>query len=181
MDGGRVRPACAGPGCGFVYYGDHSIGAGAVVFRGDEVLLIERRTGSRVWWQIPGGYVESDEPIGAAVEREVFEETGIIAQVVDVVGFRHSAAIADRPTANIYVVFRLEAIDGEPRPDGIESFAAAFFGRHELSGVPELSAESHWAVDTAFAGRHRQGLAKLPATHDPRPGRSLFGLRAFLD
>ena len=70
-DGGRERRACPAGGCGFVHYGDHSIGAGAVVVRGDRVLLIERRSGERAWWQIPGGFVESDEAIDRAVEREV--------------------------------------------------------------------------------------------------------------
>jgi ADP-ribose pyrophosphatase YjhB (NUDIX family) len=178
MDGGRMRPTCPGEGCGFVHYGDYSIGAGAVVLQEDRVLLIERRTGDRVWWQIPGGYVEADEAIGDAVEREVLEETGVSAQLIDVVGFRHAAAMRiDRPVANIYVVFRLDAIAGDPRPDGVESYRAAFFARDELDGVTGLSGESRWAVETAFDHREHRGL--LPRTwgdEPPRPGRSLFGL-----
>ena len=176
MDGGRVRPACPGEGCGFIHYGDYSIGAGAVVLRDDRVLLIERRTGERVWWQIPGGYVESDEAIGDAVEREVLEETGVSAQLIDVVGFRHAAALLDRPVANIYVVFRLEAIAGDPRPDGVESHRAAFVGRDALDGVTGLSAESRWAVETAFANREARGLLLRSGEEPTRPGRSVFGL-----
>jgi ADP-ribose pyrophosphatase YjhB (NUDIX family) len=178
MDGGRMRPVCPGEGCGFVHYGDYSIGAGAVVLRDDRVLLIERRTGDRVWWQIPGGYVEADEAIGDAVEREVLEETGITAQLIDVVGFRHAAGMRlDRPVANIYVVFRLQAVAGEPRPDGIESFRAAFFARDELDSVTGLSGESRWAVETAFDHRASRGLLQREWGDElPRPGRSLFGL-----
>ena len=68
-DGGRPRPACPAEGCGFHHYGDFSIGVGAVVLRGDRVLLIERRTPNRTFWQTPGGYVEIDEEIHTAVER----------------------------------------------------------------------------------------------------------------
>src|SRR5687768_7830055 len=105
-DGGRLRPSCLVEDCGFFHYGDYSIGADAVVLRGDRVLLIERRMANGTFWQTPGGYVESDEEIHTAVEREVLEETGVTARVVDVVGFRHSAGVPDRPTANIYIVFR---------------------------------------------------------------------------
>jgi ADP-ribose pyrophosphatase YjhB (NUDIX family) len=177
MDGGRMRPTCPGEGCGFVHYGDYSIGAGAVVLRDDRVLLIERRTGERIWWQIPGGYVEADEAIGDAVEREVLEETGVSARLVDVVGFRHAAGVLpDRPVSNIYVVFRLEAFGGEPRPDGIESHRADFFKRDQLDAVTGLSAESRWAVETAFEHRERPGLLLRPRGEDLRPGRSVFGL-----
>ena len=134
-DGGRERRACPAGGCGFVHYGDHSIGAGAVVVRGDRVLLIERRSGERAWWQIPGGFVESDEAIDRAVEREVLEETGVSASVVEVLGFRHAPSQEpERTASNIYVVFRLDAIAGEPRPDGEESFDAGFFTRAEIEG-----------------------------------------------
>ena len=102
MDGGRHRPMCPAEGCGYTYYGDASIGTGAVVMRGDEILLIERRAPNRVWWQIPGGFVEVDEPIHTAIEREVMEETGIEARALDVVGFRHATGVPDRPIANIY-------------------------------------------------------------------------------
>ena len=135
-DGGRERRACPAGGCGFVHYGDHSIGAGAVVVRGDRVLLIERRSGERAWWQIPGGFVESDEAIDRAVEREVLEETGVSASVVEVLGFRHAPSQeSERTASNIYVVFRLDAIAGEPRPDGEESFDAGFFTRAEIEGA----------------------------------------------
>jgi 8-oxo-dGTP pyrophosphatase MutT (NUDIX family) len=75
---------CPAEGCGFVHYGEHSIGTGAVVFREGRVLLIERRTGTRSWWQIPGGYVEVDESIDVAMEREVMEETGVTARITEV-------------------------------------------------------------------------------------------------
>jgi ADP-ribose pyrophosphatase YjhB (NUDIX family) len=122
--------------------------------------------------------VEADEAIGDAVEREVLEETGITAQLIDVVGFRHAAGMRlDRPVANIYVVFRLQAVAGEPRPDGIESFRAAFFARDELDSVTGLSGESRWAVETAFDHRASRGLLQREWGDElPRPGRSLFGL-----
>ena len=63
-----------------------------------------RRTPARSWWQIPGGYVEVDEAIDVAMEREVLEETGVTARIREVVGFRHAAGLQpERPVSNIYV------------------------------------------------------------------------------
>ena len=174
-EGGRPRPMCRAEGCGFTYYGDASIGTGAVVLRGDDVLLIERRTGTRVWWQIPGGFVEVDEPIDTAVEREVLEETGVTARALDVVGFRHAFGLPDRPVANIYVVFRLVAESGVPRPDNEESFAAEFVPREQVASREGLSAMSLWAIETALAAP-RDGAMSLEPHREGlhRPGHTIF-------
>lgn len=54
------------------------IGVGAVVFRGDKVLLIKRgRPPFRGRWSIPGGKLHHGEALHEAVRREVREETGV--------------------------------------------------------------------------------------------------------
>lgn len=54
------------------------LGVGAVVFRGGEVLLIERgKEPLKGWWTLPGGLVEVGERLENAVRREVLEETGL--------------------------------------------------------------------------------------------------------
>ena len=125
FDGGRDRPACPKDGCGFVHFGHHSIGCGGVVIRENKALLIQRGINpNRGAWQIPGGYVESDEEIVPAVEREVLEEAGVVAKVSDVIGVRHTVGA---PTANVYLVFRLDLISGEPRFDGVETIGVGYF------------------------------------------------------
>ncbi len=55
-----------------------SIGVGAVVFRGDEVLVIKR--GKKPFlgqWSIPGGGLHYGERLLEAVAREVREETAV--------------------------------------------------------------------------------------------------------
>jgi len=54
------------------------LGVGAVVFRGEDVLLIERgKEPLKGWWTLPGGLVEPGERLENAVRREVMEETGL--------------------------------------------------------------------------------------------------------
>ncbi len=56
-------------------------GASVLLFRGDEVLLVERgpgRAGAGLW-SAPGGHVESGESAEMAARRELLEETGLAA------------------------------------------------------------------------------------------------------
>jgi ADP-ribose pyrophosphatase YjhB (NUDIX family) len=177
-EGGRERPTCLTEGCGYFHFGDSSIGCGAVVMRGDRALMIQRGLNpGRGTWQIPGGYVEVDETIHNAVEREVLEEAGIVARATEVLGFRHAAGQPDRPFANIYVVFRLEPVSGEPRFDGDETMGAGYFTLDEMADMEGVQSLSLWAIRLAIATPPGSGLA-LDAVSQAalRPGSSLFGV-----
>ncbi len=57
---------------------------GAVIFRDDEVLLVERGNEPwKGWWSLPGGVVETGETLRDAVKREVREETGLEVEPID--------------------------------------------------------------------------------------------------
>ena len=177
-EGGRERPACPTEGCGYFHFGDHSIGCGGVVIRDNRALLIQRGINpGRGAWQIPGGYVESDEEIFNAVEREVLEEAGVTARVTDVVGFRHSiAGSIGGPSANIYVVFRLQPLSGEPRYDGQETIGAGYFSLDEIGEMVGVQSLSLWAIQKALVTPTNAGFALDQGDIAPaRPGWSLFG------
>lgn len=177
ISGDRTRQTCPSEGCGFTDYGEQSIATGAVVVRNGGFLLIQRRSPTRTWWQIPGGYVEIGESIDDAVVREVQEETGITARVTDILGLRHSSgAPPARLVSNLYVVFRLEAIEGQPRGDGQESFDAGFFSQAEILDMEGVSAMSHWAIEKAL-GAESHGGFQLQAYREGlhRPGFTLYG------
>lgn len=51
---------------------------GALIFRRDSILLVERgRDPLKGFWSLPGGLVETGERLEAAIVREVFEETAL--------------------------------------------------------------------------------------------------------
>lgn len=189
-NGGRDRPHCLAEGCGYIFFGEFSIGCGGVVIRErattggpiKEALLVQRgQNPGKGAWQIPGGYVEVDEDVADAAERECWEEASIRARVVDVLGFRHSiggqGAIGG-PSTNVYVVFRLELLDGpdaQPRPDGDEIADARFVTLEEIETMERVQSLSRWSIQRAL--ECGPGLAQAHRGSDiNRPGWALFGL-----
>ncbi len=56
--------------------------AAVICFRGEDVLLIRRGTPPRRGeWSIPGGRIEPGESERQAAQRELFEETGVNAEL----------------------------------------------------------------------------------------------------
>ncbi|MBB5519098.1 NUDIX hydrolase [Amphiplicatus metriothermophilus] len=62
------------------------VGVGAVVFRGEKVLLIRRAKPPLAGaWSIPGGALDYGETLHEAVRREVREETGVEIRILDLI------------------------------------------------------------------------------------------------
>ena len=70
------------------------IAVGAVVFDAEgRVLLVCRgRAPRKGTWSLPGGRVHEGETLGAAIVREVREETGLAVRVVAALGMVHLEA-----------------------------------------------------------------------------------------
>lgn len=95
------------------------VAVGAIVRRGDKVLLVQRGTPpNENQWAIPGGRVHLGETLQQAAEREILEETGITIRAGEVLfTFEH---IQRDPAGKVqfhYVVLDLagEYLAGEPR------------------------------------------------------------------
>jgi len=103
------------------------IGVGAVVLRGDQVLLIRRAKPPRQGeWSLPGGLQKLGETIYEAATREVLEETGVvvrphgIVEVVDLIERDEDAAVRWHYTL-IDVLAAWQAGEPEPAADASEA------------------------------------------------------------
>lgn len=125
---------------------------GVVCLRGEDVLLIRRGTPPRLGdWSIPGGRIEWGERAADAALRELYEETGVTAELaglLDVVDgvFR---ARTDGQVWGHYVLIDYAArwTSGEPRA-GDDAAEARFFGPAELTTLP-LWDETRRIIDLA--------------------------------
>ncbi|ESQ55867.1 hypothetical protein EUTSA_v10025945mg [Eutrema salsugineum] len=73
----------------------HVVGVGALVINKNtkEVLVVQEKSGyfkDKNVWKLPTGVVNEGEDICTGVAREVQEETGIVADFVEVLSFRQS-------------------------------------------------------------------------------------------
>lgn len=91
---------------------------GAVVFKGDTVLLVQRgNSPARGMWAIPGGSIRLGETLQAAAEREILEETGVVIRAsAPVLTFDVIMRDDDGQVKYHYVIVDLVAdyISGEP-------------------------------------------------------------------
>jgi 8-oxo-dGTP diphosphatase len=123
------------------------VGVGAVVFQGEEVLLVRRgHEPAMGLWSLPGGLVELGETLEAAIIRELAEETGLRVTILGV------AAVLERvfrdPDGGIayhYVLvdFLCEYAGGELAA-GSDSTAARFVPFKEMPQLemPDFTMEA---------------------------------------
>lgn len=114
------------------------VGVGAVVWRGERVLLIRRAKPPRAGeWSLPGGAQELGEGVLDAARREVREETGLeltrveLLTVVDSIGRDEAGRIRWHYTL---VDVWAEAAEGEARP-GSDATELGWFTLDELEGL----------------------------------------------
>ncbi len=99
------------------------LAASACVIKDEKVLLVRRH---EQVWAFPGGMVEAGETIIEAARRELFEETGVTADLHTLIGqFEISApAKAGRPATDYTLVCLLgtwEAGSGAAMSDAMET------------------------------------------------------------
>ena len=112
-----------------------SVGANAVVMRGERVLLIRRSDDGL--WALPGGLVEVGETIAEATARELREEAGVDAEAVRLLGVWDSRRVRSKLRMQLYhTAMFMEQGTGELRPDGVETTEVGFFAEDDL---PPLS------------------------------------------
>lgn len=109
-----------------------ALGAGAIVFRDADVLLIRRsKPPLDGQWSLPGGRVEYGERAEDAALRELAEETGVSAQVAGLAGVFEFIGEGHH---YVLVDYAMRWTGGEPRA-GDDASDARFFAPEDLDAL----------------------------------------------
>lgn len=110
--------------------------AGAFVFDEQERLLLQQRT-DNAQWGLPGGFMDFNENISDTARREVYEETGLHLEQLELFGI-YSGPEHDKTCANgdqvslVLIVFTCKEYKGDLVKSNNESLKNKFFHLHSL-------------------------------------------------
>jgi ADP-ribose pyrophosphatase YjhB (NUDIX family) len=135
------------------------IAVNAVVFNEKKEVLLAKRTDNGLWC-IPGGHVDLGETLAEACLRELYEETGLKAEVVQLVGLysdtKGSLHIAQGPEWHtVRVSFLCKVIGGAVRPSE-ETSEIKYFNVGQL---PALITDHAQRIQDAFDKKQQAIIA----------------------
>jgi 8-oxo-dGTP diphosphatase len=143
---GSLRKGC--PECNWIHFRDPGVGAAMLVRDdGGRVLLVKRGPSSTMpgLWCIPAGYVDYGEDIREAARRELEEETGLVAEVGDVVFVASNFHDPAKLTVGIWFEGRVTGGELEAGDDAVD------VGWFPLDDLPDLA----FPTDEELLGRLR--------------------------
>ncbi len=107
------------------------------------LLLVHNRDSGQ--WVLPGGAIEPGETPADAAAREMWEETGLVVELMSIHGvyggpdYIIEYSNGDR-TSYVTIVFKSRTVGGEPGPKDDECVEVGYFSRDEISNLDT----AHW-------------------------------------
>lgn len=159
-------------GHGVPGYVTPKVTVGAIVGNDDGELLLMQRSDSGIWLY-PTGWADVGYSAAEVAVKEVWEETGIKSEVVDMLGVYDGMRLGFTRIPLYSVVFHLRAIGGELKPHPLECTDVGFFTEDNM---PEpMYATDRWAPQ-AFAAIRGESLpvefddVRTPPWEEPQHG-----------
>lgn len=110
--------------------------AGVIIFNADGELLMQRRADGSGWGLV-GGFMELGETVEEAARREVFEETGLTVDKLELFGVFEDGLFYTYPNGDeaqiITIMFLTDSTSGTLQPDA-EGLELCYFA---LSALPD--------------------------------------------
>lgn len=131
------------------------LGVGALIFRGNSIVLVERGGHPlKGWWSLPGGVLETGERLEEGVRREILEETGLVVRPLRVHEIFERIIRDARGRAEYHYVlvdYVCRVVKGELRPADDVS-RAEWVPRRKLAGY-RLTEGTLEVIERAFDAR----------------------------
>jgi 8-oxo-dGTP diphosphatase len=116
----------------------------AVIILNSKIVLIQRKNPPfKGKFALPGGFVEIGETVEEAVVREVLEETGLIIEIVKLLGV-YSEPSRDPRGHTVSIVY-LATGKGVPRADSDAEGVCLF----DLQEMPEMAFDHNRIIENA--------------------------------
>ena len=116
----------------------------AVIILNGKIVFIKRKNSPyRGNFALPGGFVEIGETTEEATAREVFEETGLLIEIIKLLGV-YSAPLRD-PRGHTVTVCYLALGKGDPKA-GSDAEDIELF---EITDLPQLAFDHNIIIDNA--------------------------------
>jgi ADP-ribose pyrophosphatase YjhB (NUDIX family) len=133
----------------------------AVVFQGEEILLVRERAVAK--WSLPGGWADVGQSLGEVAARETLEESGYEVRPVKLLAVLDKARHAHPPSLDYaYKCFLSCRLEGGEARTSHETDAVGFFAAQAL---PELDDHRVTRAQLARMFEHRADPS-LPADFD---------------
>jgi ADP-ribose pyrophosphatase len=130
----------------------------------DTVVLVRqyRYVAGRHTWEMPTGGVMPGEPIQAAAQRELAEESGYRAGRLEPVCVYHTSKSVMDETAHLFLAFDLTRAEDQPAPDETESFQVRPHRFDEVLGMVDSGeiVDSMTIIAVLQAERRRPGRGR---------------------
>lgn len=135
--------------------------AGAFVFDGEDRLLLQQRSDTGEWG-LPGGFMELNERVQETAKREVYEETGLKMQALELFGI-YSGSEYEKTFANgdqvsmVQILFVCRQYEGQLEEQNEESLNNKFYNLAEL---PENLFSDHLVFLEDLKSDHQRPILK---------------------
>ncbi|WP_087025201.1 NUDIX hydrolase [Thaumasiovibrio subtropicus] len=101
--------------CGFTYFQNAATAVAAIIIAEGEMLIAERaREPGKGMWDLPGGFVDYDEPLETALQRELQEELGWHTDILQYIGSQPNVYPYKGITYHTCDCFFLVELDAKP-------------------------------------------------------------------
>lgn len=98
---------------------NNEFSAGGIVVKENQFLLVENsrmKNPEEKWWGFPKGHLEEGESTEEAAIREVAEETGIEAEIIDKLGqSKYVITKNEEKIFKVVTIFLMKYLSGEPK------------------------------------------------------------------
>lgn len=148
----RERLVCGD--CGYVAYENPKVIAGAVVTKGDQILLCKRNIHpQRGKWTIPAGFLEAAESPEEGAMRETYEEARAKIKITDLL-----AVYSVRRISQVHMMYRAELVGDDFEP-GPESQQVELFNWSDIPWDELAFPSVHWVLNHFDAVRGKSQFA----------------------